>query len=113
MGISKGVKSSGPYLTDDGFSHTNVYIWGNTFENKRAKRSCVSITDVRDGIHFGTGNDFTGPDVGSHTMTFGNQWAYKNSDAKQPEVWRFYNELPTWPVHQYMPETDTFELITF
>tara|TARA_R110002126_G_scaffold188431_1_gene336820 strand:+ start:1558 stop:3060 length:1503 start_codon:yes stop_codon:yes gene_type:complete len=113
LGISKGVTSSDPYVTDDGWSHSNVYIWGNTFENKRAKRSCVSITDVRDGIHFGTGNDFTGPDVGSHTMVFGSQWGFKNAGTTQPEVWKFYSELPTWPVHRYMPETDTFELITF
>lgn len=112
LGISKGVSSSEPYLTDDGWSHSNVYIWGNVFENKRASRACVSLTDVRDRIHFGTGNDFTGPTQGSYTMTFGNQWGYKQAGAQNPTAWTFYNELPTWPVHEYMPSTDSFRLLT-
>ena len=113
LGISKGVDSSEPYLTVDGWSHSDIYIWGNKFETKRSKRATVSITDVRDSINFGAGNVFVGPDLTNHALVFGSQWGYKTSGSTQPVNWIFHNEKPTWPTWRYMPETDTFELITF
>lgn len=113
LGISKGVESSEPYLTDDGLSHSNVYIWGNEFENKRAQRSCVSIADAR-MVHLGEGNSFIGPDNGSHTMVFGSQWGWQNAGAQVPNDWAWYGDaaLPTWPVHVYESGTDSFRLLT-
>lgn len=109
LGISKGVASSNPYLTHDGLSHSNVYIFGNEFENKRAQRSCVSLADAR-AIHMGAGNKFTGPRFGAHTMVFGSQWGWKHAGAQVPNTWWYYGReaIPTWPVHQYMPATDSF-----
>lgn len=113
LGIAKGVPTSMPYLTHDGLSHSNVYIWGNEFENKRAQRTCVSLADAR-MIHFGEGNDFTGPVHGGHTMVFGSQWGWKNAGAQVPIDWGFYGAaaLPTWSTHRYMRVSDVFQLLT-
>ena len=113
LGISRGVDSSEPPVTHDNLSHSNVYIWGNEFENRRASRSCVSIADAR-MVHFGEDNDFIGPDNGSHTMTLGSQWGWKFAGAKVPHDWAWYGELalPHWPVHLYEADTDSLKLLS-
>lgn len=114
LGIAKGTPSSEPYLTEDGLSHSNVYIWGNEFENKRAQRSCVSIADAR-MVHFGEGNRFAGPEHGAHTMVLGSQWGWKNAAAVVPKDWAWYGveAMPLWPVVQYLPGTDSFQLLSY
>lgn len=97
LGILQGPVSGGePYLTEDGFSHSNVFIFNNRFENNRAERSNVVLAAARN-IHFGTGNVF---ESNRYPLSINNEWAYKYTSARPVSSLNIYGEeaLPVFDV---------------
>lgn len=99
LGILKGVMSSGPYLTDDGWSHSNVFVYGNSFETGN-DRAAVVVNDTR-VLHWGPGNEV----ITTHPipLTFGNEFGAVHANARRPGLVRFYgaDSVPTFPVFEF------------
>lgn len=94
LGILRGAPSQGPYTTDDNWSHSNVYVYGNSMENNQSSRNCTEIVDAR-RVTIGEGNKLEG----LRPMAFGSQFSDYVGARAPGEV--IYETTPDWKIYNY------------
>lgn len=76
--VSQGVPYTGPYLTDDGYSHSEVWIEGNTFRAPRGDRMVAGISAARE-VHLAGENVIEG---GNQALVWWPQWEQTYTSAR-------------------------------
>lgn len=77
LGILQGVPYTSPYLTEDGYSHADVWVEGNSFETRRSSRAAGTFTAARE-LHFAGENVFDG---GAHDLVFQDAFTQDHTTA--------------------------------
>jgi len=108
--ISQGPPQSDPYLTVDDFSHSNIWITNNIFENLNGDRNCVSIAATRK-FYLGEYNQFIS---NKKPMTVNSDWSFKYTDALPVKEWFIDGRkaFPKWLTYEYNYATEQYDLLS-